>query len=325
MILVIEGKGTKLFRSGECFRAKGGDGIKEIAAAAVSKILVTSAVSITTDALLLAASEGIPVFFLDDHGHPYGIFDAFEKAGQAYVRRKQTTLAHTPDGVAICRHFLCGKLEGRIRLLKKLKAKRSGDKAAEIVRVIESIRVFAESIKSVEVDSVAMVRNTLQGLEGSAGREYFSLLSALLPKSEAFDGRSFRPVKDRFNAMLNYAYGILYSQVERAARLAGVDPYIGIMHADAYNKPTFVFDAVELFRHYAEETAFKLFSARKVSASMFDTRDGGVFLNGEGRKLLIAAYFRKMSEMTCYKRRRVRIETEIGLRLAEIAGTIAES
>lgn len=154
---------------------------------------------------------------------------------------------------------------------------------------------------------------------------YFNALSRLLPTTEAFAGRSSRPAKDRFNAMLNYAYGILYAQVERAARLAGLDPYVGILHADVYNKPTLVFDAVEPFRHYIEETVFKLFSGRKVTSSMFDVIEEGFFLNGEGRRLLISAYFRKMSGITGYKRKRVKIETAIELRLSALAKTIMES
>jgi len=325
MILVIDARGAKLSRKGVCFEAKSRDGSKEIAAAAVSKILIASAVSVTTDALLLAASEGIPVFFLDGHGDPFGAFDAFETSGNARLRRKQAMIAQTQAGAELCKYFLSEKLNGRIRLLKKLMAKRSGAKARAIGDAILSLEAYIKSILSESAEDVFTVRDRLQGIEGSAGRAYFGVLSVLLPESESFEGRSFRPAKDRFNAMLNYAYGILYAQVERAVRLAGLDPHMGIMHADAYNKPTFVYDAVEMFRYYAEETVFKLFSGRRAAREMFDERDGGVFLNEAGRRLLIPAYYKKMSEMTSYKKRRVKTETEIELRLSAVAKTILES
>jgi hypothetical protein len=35
--------------------------------------------------------------------------------------------------------------------------------------------------------------------------------------------------------MLNYGHGVLYSMVEKACIIAGLDPYIGVLHTDNYN------------------------------------------------------------------------------------------
>jgi len=48
--------------------------------------------------------------------------------------------------------------------------------------------------------------------------------------------------------MPNYGYGILYSQVERALVLAGLDPYAGFIHADRPGKPSMTLDFIEEFR-----------------------------------------------------------------------------
>jgi CRISPR-associated endonuclease Cas1 len=71
-----------------------------------------------------------------------------------------------------------------------------------------------------------------------------------------FKGRSSRPAEDPFNAFLNYAYGVLYSRVEKALIIAGVDPFVGFMHRDDYNMKSMVFDFIEPYRIYAEETVF---------------------------------------------------------------------
>jgi CRISPR-associated protein Cas1 len=42
--------------------------------------------------------------------------------------------------------------------------------------------------------------------------------------------------------MLNYSYGVLYSLVEKACILAGLDPFVGFLHTDNYNKKSLVFD-----------------------------------------------------------------------------------
>lgn len=91
-------------------------------------------------------------------------------------------------------------------------------------------------------------RNHIMGLEGTAGRAYFQCLTKLMPEKYRFNGRSRRPAKDPFNAVLNYCYGILYSRVEKACILSGLDPYVGFLHTDNYNKKSLVFDLIEPFR-----------------------------------------------------------------------------
>ena len=79
-------------------------------------------------------------------------------------------------------------------------------------------------------------RNRIMGLESTAGRAYFRCLYKILPEKYQFTGRSRRPAKDPFNAVLNDCYGILYSLVEKACILSGLDPYVGFLHTDNYNK-----------------------------------------------------------------------------------------
>ena len=86
------------------------------------------------------------------------------------------------------------------------------------------------------------VRGSIMGIEGSGGRIYFEAISFILPDRYKFEGRSRNPAKDEFNALLNYGYGILYSKVEKACIIAGLDPYVGIIHTDHYNKKSLVFD-----------------------------------------------------------------------------------
>ena len=69
-----------------------------------------------------------------------------------------------------------------------------------------------------------------------------------MPERYKFESRSRNPTKGEFNVLLNYGYGVLYSMVEKAYIIAGLDPYIGFLHTDNYNKKSRVFDVIELFR-----------------------------------------------------------------------------
>jgi len=79
-----------------------------------------------------------------------------------------------------------------------------------------------------------------------------------MPDAWKFNGRSRDPAKDAFNCLLNYGYGVLYSQVEKACIIAGLDPYVGFLHTDNYNKKSFVFDLIEIFRIHIDRTVFYL-------------------------------------------------------------------
>ena len=90
------------------------------------------------------------------------------------------------------------------------------------------------------------VRNSFLGYEALLEEHIFYPWSTGTRKY-AFESRSRNPA-DPFNCMLNYSYGILYSNVEKACIIAGLDPYIGIMHTDNYNKKALVYDIVEMYR-----------------------------------------------------------------------------
>ena len=119
---------------------------------------------------------------------------------------------------------------------------------------------------------------------------YFEALSQSLPEKHRFPGRSSRPAHNPFNAFLNYAYGILYSNVEKSLIIAGLDPYVGFLHRDDYNQKSLVFDVIEPYRIHAERVVFRLFSGKKVNQEHVSTITNGVSLNEHGKPLLVEAF-----------------------------------
>jgi len=159
--------------------------------------------------------------------------------------------------------------------------------------------------------SIDEKRETILGIEGISSRIYFEAVNLVIPDKFKFDGRSRQPAKDEFNAMLNYGYGILYSMVERACILAGLDPYIGFIHTDNYNKKSLVFDLIEMFRVWVDETVIFLFTKRKVKKEYFEEVHGGVSLNKEGRAFLIQALDEKFDKTVKYKGRNMKVRNII--------------
>jgi CRISPR-associated protein Cas1 len=138
------------------------------------------------------------------------------------------------------------------------------------------------------------------GLEGSAGRAYFGCLGKLVPEEYRFEGRSRQPAHDGCNAMLNYAYGVLYSLVERACICAGLDPFIGFLHTDNYGKKSLVFDLIEPFRILGDRAALLLFTGRRVLKEHFEEVPGGVALSKDGRGFFLAHFNERLDKTVRY-------------------------
>ena len=152
------------------------------------------------------------------------------------------------------------------------------------------------SIQQLQATHIDEVAEQIRGLEGTAGRLYFETISFVLSKNYQIKGRSYRPAKDAFNAFLNYAYGVLYSRVEKSLIIAGVDPYVGFLHRDDYNYKSMVYDFIEPYRGFADKVVFSLFAAKRVNKAHTDEITNGYRLNKEGKVLLIEALNKYLEE-----------------------------
>ena len=299
MQLIINTYGTYVHVKDDLFEislTKEGEKQKHhFASQKVTSILMSKGSAISTDAVILAMKNNIDIIVFEWDGMPVGRFWHSKPGSTSRIRKQQLEASLDQKGVYWIKNWLTGKLNNQIELLKRLKNHRpsTADNIQEKIDAISGLKEKMNELKGEKIDSMD---DTLRGLEGTAGRIYFQTLSSLLAERYQFSGRSFRPAKDPFNAFLNYAYGVLYSRVEKVLVIAGLDPYIGFMHRDDYNMKSMVFDFIEPYRTYADEVAFKLFSAKKVNDSHTDVITNGMSLNAEGKNLLIQALMQFLDE-----------------------------
>ena len=279
MQLVINTYGAYLHKAEDRFAIKIDDKRSEIAADKVDSILISTSATITTDAIALALEHNIDIVFLNKFGDPLGRVWHSKLGSTTRIRRWQLKAEDTEDGLKLAAGFIIRKAESQIAFAKDLKKNRP-TQASELGNIIALMEEMLSEIKAIE-GTVAAKREKIMGLEGMISRNYFSLLSDSLPEKWKFQGRSRNPAKDPFNTMLNYGYGVLYSQVERGCIISGLDPYIGILHTDNYNKRSFVFDIIEIFRIHIDRTVMNLFVKKKVRSEYFDALQDGFTLNKE--------------------------------------------
>lgn len=322
MQVFINTRGSIVRRQGQRFIVQQREYAKkaEIAASKVQSLVIATAASITTGAMELAYENAIDICLLNRSGDAYARVWQPRWGSTAAIRRAQMTAAEGVDGLSICKDWLSKKLEAQSQFLKLLGEKRP--KHAEMMN--NACHIIAETTAKLNVceGDLQSQRSTLLGYEGISGRVYFDAISKVMPAEYRFNGRSRRPAVDPYNAMLNYAYGILYSLIDRSLILAGLDPQLGFLHTDNYNKRSLVFDMIEPFRVIAERSTTLFFTGRRVKKNFFREVPGGVELAPDGRAALVGNINQRLDKSIKYpvkrtaaggsqKFRRVKLRTTI--------------
>ena len=232
-------------------------------------------VSVSADAIEACTERGIPIFFLDGLGRPYAALYSAGLTGTVLTRRAQlAALASDLDGEAYGRRgvrvalaFAGGKIRNQANLLRymaKYRKQANPDLYCELDRYAGEVLAHLDDLEKLAgARRVDDIRFQLLGVEGRAAQRYWRAIKQVLPEDCGWPGRKGRGARDPVNSALNYGYGILYSQVERALVLAGLDPYGGFIHVDRPGKPSLVLDLIEEFRQaVVDRTIFGLVNKR---------------------------------------------------------------
>jgi CRISPR-associated protein Cas1 len=142
---------------------------------------------------------------------------------------------------------------------------------------------------------------TLRGIEGEAGAAYFAAFPHLVRVDDpafAFRTRSRRPALDRVNALLNFLYAILGHDCRSALESVGLDPQVGLLHADRPGRASLALDLMEEFRPVlADRLALSLVNRRQLTANDFTVEAGGaVVLKDDARKAVLVAWQERKKE-----------------------------
>jgi len=231
---------------------KGGDVVEEHPLIDLEHVLVTGAgVSVSSDLIRECCDRGICMTFLTRSGKPYAKVVSPALTATVRTRREQIAALGDSRGVTVAKAIALGKLRNQANLLRYFaKYRKESDpasfeaiteRAAEIMRLEQKLRALSG-------ESADDLRQDILNVEGRAGAAYWEGVRAILGDKAEFDRREHRGAGDPVNSMLNYGYGILYSQVWSAVTLAGLEPFAGFIHTDRPGKPSLVLDLVEEFR-----------------------------------------------------------------------------
>jgi CRISPR-associated protein Cas1 len=206
-------------------------------------------VTLSSDVIESCAEQGIPIHFLTAQGRPFAKIVTPGLQATVATRRAQISAYEDRRGVELSKLFVGAKLRAQLNLIKYWSKNRRGKEITE--RLMQAAGKMEERIAELETiqgERIEEIRQTIMSCEGRAASVYWEIVKALLPESLGFTSRDHRGAQDPVNAVLNYGYGILKSEVSKAVLLAGLEECAGFLHADRSGRPSFVLDFMEEFR-----------------------------------------------------------------------------
>lgn len=296
MELILNTYGVSLNRDGEGFAITTSDGRQRIPAVGITSIQISRGAQITSDAVMLAIEREIEVLFMDKTGKPVGRIWSPRYGSISTIRKGQLNFVYSPDAVSWIKDVIDRKLENQQALMLLLCKADGAD--VDVDKNISRIEDYRTKVRSLKGDIVSDIAPSLRGWEGRAASIYFATINAFLPEPLRFTERSQHPAMDVANAFLNYGYGVLYGRIEGALIKAGIDPYVGVLHRDDYNRPVLVFDVIERYRIWVDYVVYTLLAQNVVTDEFYSVRDDGShWLEPLGRRVLIQSLNDYLSEV----------------------------
>lgn len=324
MQLVLDTYGLSLKSQQGVFVVSDGEKKHRISTARVESVAVISPCLISSAAMELAAKEGVPIFVFDQKGDVVAALRSPYFESLATLRRKQVYFSDQLPGAQWVVDQFRLKTEFQIKLLQKIIKKRSSE-ISKLNKEIQDLQDHLGMIMDADQPPSPEWASKLMGWEGAMAKKYWHTLSKILPVPWQFTRRSRRPARDAFNATINYMYAFLYSIVEQALFGAGLDPHLGVLHADEYDRPTLAYDLIEPFRPWVDELVINHILQGVVAIEWYDVTADGVFLNRPAKRYWISALNEWMAIPIRWQSRQMARKAHIFRKADELAKHIRES
>ena len=251
-------------------------------------VLIDGSGTLSFDVLTWLSEQGVALIRIDWSGNVASVLSGQGYgADRAKVQWQIDTRADNRRRMALSVDLICRKIANSIATLETvLPSSAARDRSCAGLR--SELQILTENPPS----DIQLLR----GIEGRASATYFlawqgaplqwrATVRNPVPDAWAVIGtrsairagnsknrRASHPV----NAMLNYAYAILQSQLQIELLSDGYDPAIGVMHHGFKGSPAFVFDLMEPSRPIVDAAILRFDLTTQLTGADFTLRGDGV-------------------------------------------------
>jgi CRISPR-associated protein Cas1 len=282
--LYLTTPGRKLDLQGEAFAVHEQERLVFAAVPArIDRIEIGPETDVSTAAMRHALLHEIPLVFVSAAGAPHGDLAATPaRHGDLHLAQAEMVL----DPAASLAHaatIVRGRIHNQRALLFRLNRRR-GD--ADIRRIASYLGRIALKL------DIATSIDSIRGIEGQAGAEFWPAYGRLLPAEFTIVTRRRNDGATRTDVLLDFAAHLVTREVETLVRRHGLHPGFGILHTVRARSGPLAWDLVEAFRApLIEGFVSYVLSNRVLATGHFSSSDGSGFrLLAEGRDRFIRAY-----------------------------------
>jgi CRISP-associated protein Cas1 len=254
----------------------------------LEQILIFGKSQVTTQVIRTCLWRDIPIGYLSRMGYCYGRMLPISR-GYRQLSRYQLDLSSI-DRLITARTIVEAKLKNSRVLLRRQQKKHNSTIIENALKSLEYLASMAANADSLD---------KLMGFEGAGAVQYFSAFSECLTNSDfVFTSRSKRPPGNPVNAMLSFGYQILWNHLLSLIELQGLDPYCACLHQGHDGHAALASDLIEVFRAPIVDSLVMYLINRKIvhAKDDFEFRNGGCYLNNNGRKKYLSAFVQRMTE-----------------------------
>jgi len=252
----------------------------------VTQVVLMGKAGVTTHALHRLLEHHIPLILLDSRGTFLGRLS--HPCERGILQRKQQ---YARDGdhdfiLDLSRRIVEGKINNQWVQATRW-ARRNPSISADRLDDLQSHRQKAEQATELA---------ELLGVEGSASRAYFSILSTAVDEPFHFETRNRRPPRDPVNALLSLGYTLLAWNLAAACEVARLDPFLGYYHSDERDRPALALDLMEEFRSpVVDSLVISVLNHHILTEDDFEVHpDGACWLKRDAKRAFARAYSKKL-------------------------------
>jgi CRISPR-associated protein Cas1 len=261
--------------------------LREIPIRDLDRLIIIESVQVTSHALAALLRAAIPVNVLGWNGEFLG---GFQPAVNAHGLARLSQYRQTLDPsfvVQMAGRIVTAKLYNQRRVLQRVAAAR--EENPEVKAALLWLDSLFACLKQ------AHNADELRGYEGASTARYFQAWATFLPENFPFERRSKRPPLNPVNACISFGATLVYTEMVAFIHAHGLDPSLGLLHATEAGRWSLALDLMEPFRPVVVEAlALDLFNHQILNKRHFEAKNGGVYLNEEGRQKFILQYERRM-------------------------------
>jgi CRISP-associated protein Cas1 len=240
-------------------------------------ILLDGSGSISFDVLSWLAEQKISFIRIDWKGDIVCVAGASGYSANPFrVRWQLDTRENTGPRNEFCRSIITQKIEATIITLEK-----SIPRSDKWERAVTSAYAALSRLEQNPPENISELR----ALEANCAASYFRSWVGTPIKWRGTSRNAAHPV----NAILNYAYAALESEIRIKAISDGYDPTIGIMHEGSDGSSKFIFDLMEPERPRVDRDVLDFVRGHVFDPADFVIRTDGVCrLNPEMARIMVA-------------------------------------